>query len=326
MRKALYNIIYPLTMLTLSFVLTGCYFFPEEEVMLDPPVIKVENAAYSTYEAKEKTITSSVTVTGYVYSKTEVDCFFTDYTSNIKTIYPKVGSFVNEGDLLAEMNTGTLEYDLEIQKLKTELAQITYNNTGSSADKLQLEIEQNTEAKYQAEYDGSKIYAPVSGQVSFVEKVNPGDEVNPYRTLVRIVDPDDLFVKATAPDNVTFNQNDSVIVKIGEDVFDAFISKTPAEARAEGAEDLTVLEADFTNEKPTFAYLGRLSDIVLIKAVSENTVVIPKNLVKTLDGRNYVQILKDGEKIDIDVELGISNATEIEILSGVEAGDKVIVR
>lgn len=326
MRKAFQKFLCIISAAAITLSFSGCYFFPEEEAMLDPPVIKVENVTYSTYEAKQKTIISSTTVTGYVYSKTQTDCYFTDYTGNIKTIYAKVGDYVNEGDLLAEMNTGTLEYDLEIQKLKTQLAEFNYSASGSAADKLQLEIEQNTEAKYQAEYDGSKIIAPVSGQVSFAEKVNPGGEVNPYQVLVRIVDPDDLYVKAAAPDNSAFIINAPVTIKIGEDVFDAVISKTPTEARAEGEDDLTVLEADFVKEKPTFAYLGSLADIVLIKAMSENAVVIPKNLIKTLDGRVYVQILEDGEKKDVDVETGISNATEVEVLSGVKAGDKVIVR
>ena len=30
---------------------SGCYFFPEEEKLLDPPVLKVEDVTYSTYKA-----------------------------------------------------------------------------------------------------------------------------------------------------------------------------------------------------------------------------------------------------------------------------------
>ena len=33
---------------------SGCYFFPEEEKLLDPPVLKVEDVTYSTYKAVKK--------------------------------------------------------------------------------------------------------------------------------------------------------------------------------------------------------------------------------------------------------------------------------
>ena len=52
----------------------------------------------------------------------------------------------------------------------------------------------------------------------------------------------------------------------------------------------------------------------------------PKNLVKTDGDRTYVQVFENGEKQDRDVVTGISNATEIEIVSGVEAGEAVIIR
>lgn len=305
---------------------SGCYFFPEEEALLDPPTIKKEEVTYSTYTARAKTITSQLIVTGYVYSKTQAECYFTDYTGQIKTIYPKVGDRIEAGDLVAEMNTGVLEFELETQRLKVQLAQLNYNASGSASDKLQLEIEQNILDQYQAEYDGAKIYAPISGQVSFVEKVSPGDEVNPYKVLVRIVDPDELYVKATLSDVNALRVSDAVTVTIGEDSFSGAVSRTPAEARAEGDEDVTSVSVDFTGTQPTFAYLGKLADIVYVRAVSENAVVIPKNLVLTLDGRTYVQVLADGVKQEADVVTGISNATEIEIISGLEPGDEVVVK
>lgn len=311
-----------------SFALltSGCYFFPSEEAMLDPPVIKAEEVTYSTYAAKLKTITNSAVVTGYVYSKTQEDCYFTSYTGNIKTIYPRVGDYVEQGDLIAEMNVGTLEYELEIQRLTVELAKLNYDATGSAEDLLKLEIERNTLAKYQAEYDGARIYAPISGQVSFVQSVSPGDLVDPYSVLVRIVDPEDLYVSATAPENSKFKLNDSVTINIGGTAYNGTISITPEEAQARALENPQALAADFVGESPTFAFLGKLADVTLVIESRENAVVIPKNLVKTLDGRTYVQILEDGVKKDVDIVTGISNATEIEVVSGLSAGAMVVVK
>ncbi len=310
----------------LTISASGCYFFPAEEELLDPPTIAPDEVTYSTYTAKVKTIKNTVTVTGYVKSKTEKECYFTDYTGQVKNIYVKAGDFVEEGDLIADMNTGALEYELEIQKLKVEAAQLKYNSTGSQADKLQLEIEQNTLAMYQAEYDGSKILAPMSGQVSFVYGLNPGTEIDPYRVLARIADPEALYVDAEYPESITFKKGDKVTVTVADIEYQATITYSPAEAREAGDENANALYAEFDGETPAFAYLGSLADITKVNAMSENAVVIPKHLVKSDGERQYVQIYSDGEKIEIDVVTGISNATEIEIVSGLNAGDQVIVK
>lgn len=305
---------------------SGCYFFPAEEELLEAPTIKVEDVTYSTYTAKKKTISSQTIVTGYLTSKTEKSCYFTDYTGQLKTIYVRAGDMVEEGQLLAEMNTGTLEYELEIQKLKVQLAQLNYNNSGSAADRLELEIEQNTLNEYQAEYDGSKIFAPVSGQVSYVDGVTPGTEVNPYRILVKIVDPDDLYVLATVTESKAYSVGDKVTVTVGEDTYDAEITRTPKEEKADGDEVTDTIHAEFTGTSPTFAFLGSLSDVVKVNSVSENAITIPKHLVQSDGERQFVQILVDGEKQEVDVTTGISNATEIEITSGLNEGDQVVVK
>ena len=306
---------------------SGCYFFPAEEELLEPPVIAPDEVTYSTFTARKKTIESNVIVTGYVRSRIEKECYFTDYTGEVKNVYVRAGDFVNEGDLIAEMNMGTLEYELEIQKLKVQAAQLRYNSSGSQADKLQLDIEKSTLEMYQATYDGSKIYAPMSGQVSYVFGINPGTEMDPYKVIARIVDPNDLYIEASySTDTKTFALGDKVTISVGDDIYEGELSYTPKEARADAAEDPNALYAEFLGEQPTFAYLGSLADITKVKSVSENAVVIPKNLVKTDGERTYVQVYEDGTKVEKDIVTGISNATEIEVKSGLEAGEMVIIR
>ncbi|MCM1335834.1 MAG: hypothetical protein NC084_02615 [Bacteroides sp.] len=306
--------------------LSGCYFFPAEEELLDPPVIAPDEVAYSTFTARLKTIQNTVTVTGYVKSHTERECYFTDYTGKVKNVYVRAGDLVEEGDLVAEMNTGALEYELEIQRLKSEAAQLQYNSTGSRADLLQLEIEQNTLAMYQAEYDGARVYAPIAGQVSYVFKLNPGTEFDPYKVIARIADPEALFIEASYSDGRTFSVGDEVTVNIDGESYTGVVSYSPKEAREEGAENVNALYVEFKDEKPPFSYLGALADIVKVNATAENAVVIPKHLVKTDGEREYVQLFENGEKTERDVTTGIYNATEIEIVSGLGAGEQVIVK
>ncbi len=313
--------------LALTMLLSGCYFFPEEEKLLDPPVIAPDEVAYSTFTARRKTIESTINVTGYVKSKKEAECYFTAYTGQIKNVYVRAGEFVNEGDLVAEMNVGELEYLLKIQELEVQAAQLRYSASGSQTDKLDLEIAQSTLEMYQARYDGAKIYAPMSGQVSYVYKIDPGTEFDPYKVIARIVDPEDLYVAASYDGDVTdFAVGDKVTVTVESDDYPCTVYYTPHEAAADGADDKKALFADFDGTVPSFAYLGSLANIKKVRSVSENAVVIPRNLIKTDGDRSYVQVFENGEKKDKDVTIGITNATEAEITSGLEAGEAVIIR
>lgn len=180
---------------------SGCYFFPEEEKLLDPPVLKVEDVTYSTYKAVKKTIINKASATGYCVSELQQDCSFTERDGTLKTIYVRAGDTVKKGDLIAEYNTGDLEYKIRTQELKVQQAQNTYGSSGAENDRLQLEIEKNTLAQLQNEYDTSKLYAPCDGLVSFAERMNAGSKVQAYKVIATIIDPDKIYVKAAVNDD-----------------------------------------------------------------------------------------------------------------------------
>ena len=314
--------------LTGAVVITvsGCYFFPDEEPMLEPPTLDVSEVVYSTYTAVRKDIVSQTIQSGYIVSNVEEECFFTKYTGQLKNIYVNPGDFVQEGDLIAEMNNGAIEHQLEIQRLRVELARLNYNNSGSAADRLQLEIEQNTLAAYQDEYDGGHVYAPISGQVSYVKTLNPGDEVNPYDVIVRIVDPEQLCISATTTSITDYYVGDEVEVEINGDYYHGVVVRTPREEIEDGDEVVDKVFVEFTDDAPGFGYLGAIGNIIKTAAESPNAIVIPKHIVKTDGDRTYVQVLRDDVKVEVDIETGIETAVEIEVLSGLSEGDKVIVK
>ena len=94
----------------------------------------------------------------------------------------------------------------------------------------------------------------------------------------------------------------------------------------EGDESASNVFVGFVNDSPGFGCLGTIASVTKVKSVSENAVVIPKHIVKYTDDRTYVQVLRDGVKVEVDIVTGIENATEIEVVSGLEEGEKVIVK
>jgi len=70
---------------------------------------------------------------------------------------------------------------------------------------------------------------------------------------------------------------------------------------------------------------GMSADISIETEKKENTLYVPYRAIIYKEGKKIVRVL-EGEKIkEIEVETGIKNVKgEIEILSGLEEGDKVI--
>ncbi len=314
--------------------LTGCYFFPAEEELLEPPTVPIEEVAYSTYTAKVKSIANQTVASGYITSKAENNCSFIESGGTLKKIHVTAGQFVEEGELLAELDTGNLEYLYEQQKLITEKARLTYLSTGSSSDKLDYEMEQNTLEEYERQMNVSHLYAGMSGQVCFIQDIKPGDKITAYKTIVKIVDPTQLFVKYTSSALRAFPLEQEVTITIDGMDYVGYVSKTPSaviEGLYEGNEtlysDKESIFCEFKGDIPGYLTIGKLADIMAVYDIHENAVVIPKNLIKENDDRTYVTILDENDtKREVDVTIGITNATEAEILTGLSEGDRVVVR
>ncbi len=314
--------------------LTGCYFFPAEEELLKPPTVAIEDVAYSTYTAKVKDIENKTIAAGYIVSKSENDCSFTESGGTLKKIYVTAGQFVEEGELLAELDTGNLEYLYEQQKLITEKARLKYNSTGSANDKLDYEMEQNTLTEYERQMNVSHLYAGMSGQVCFIQDMKPGDKVTAYKTIIKIIDPTQLFVRYTASTLRAFPLKQDVTITVDGMDYQGYVSKTPSdmiEGLYDGNESVTSdtesIYCEFNGDIPGYLTVGKLADIAAVYEVHKDAVVISKNLIKTDGDRSYVIVLDENDnKKEVDVTVGITNATEAEILTGLKAGDRVVVR
>ena len=312
--------------------LSGCYFFPAEEELLEPPTVAVEDVAYSTYTARVKTIYDQTMASGYVTSKSEFNAAFPESGGTLKKIYVNAGQFVEEGELLAELDTGELPYLYEQQKLIVQKAALSANASQEAA--LEYEIQQNTLAEYERQMQNSRLYAGMAGQVCFTAEINPGSTVTAYKTVVKVVDPDNLFVKYTSNSLKNFPLGKDVTITIGGVDYAGYVSKTPT-AATEGlygdypelAADTESIFCEFTDGQPPVLTVGELADITAVFDVSENAVVISKNLVRSDGDRKYVFVLDENDnKREVDIVTGIENATEVEIVSGLSAGDKVVVR
>lgn len=314
--------------------MTGCFFFPAEEELLEPPTVAIEDIAYSTYTAKQKTIEDKTVATGYVFCKSQYNASFPESGGTLKTIYVTAGQHVEEGDLLAELDVGELDYLYKQQLLIVQKAQIAYNSSGTADARLTLEMEQNTLTEYERQLNNSRIYAGMTGEVCFVQDMDPGTTVTAYKTIIKIVYPSQLCIQYSSSNMKSFPLGEEVTITVDGEDYSGYVSKTPTDVK-EGLyddfpavmKDTSSIYCEFTDGTPSFLTVGQTADITAVFARHENAVVISKTLVKTDGDRTYVTILDENDtKKEVDVTVGITNATEAEILTGLNAGDRVVVR
>ena len=314
--------------------MTGCFFFPAEEEILEPPTVAIEDIAYSTYTAKQKTIEDKTVATGYVFCKSQYNASFPESGGTLKTIYVTAGQHVEEGDLLAELDVGELDYLYKQQLLIVQKAQIAYNSSGTADARLTLEMEQNTLTEYERQLNNSRIYAGMTGEVCFVQDMDPGTTVTAYKTIIKIVDPSQLCIQYSSSNMKSVPLGEEVTITVDGEDYSGCVSKTPTDVK-EGLyddfpavmKDTSSIYCEFTDGTPSFLTVGQTADITAVFARHENAVVISKTLVKTDGDRTYVTILDENDtKKEVDVTVGITNATEAEILTGLNAGDRVVVR
>ena len=72
---------------------------------------------------------------------------------------------------------------------------------------------------------------------------------------------------------------------------------------------------------------GMTADLIIQTAQKENVLIIDEEGVQEKDDKIFVEVLKDGKIEEREIETGLLGSDDmIEIISGLEAGEKVILR
>jgi RND family efflux transporter MFP subunit len=70
---------------------------------------------------------------------------------------------------------------------------------------------------------------------------------------------------------------------------------------------------------------GMTSEVHIVTARHEETLIVPLRAIETVDGRTFVQRLAGGEIERVEVTLGLMTAIEVEITAGLAEGDAIVV-
>lgn len=335
---------------------SGCSLLPkeaEEEVL--PQITPPKLSAKPEYVVKTTTLETKLRGVGRLMSTKEETLYFAmEESKRLKEIYVKTGDVVKAGQLIAELDVTNLESELRqkrLQQRSEELKMIDAlrKNEGSqSADeleqaKIQFELKKEELVKLSETIAKAKLTAPFDGTVVSVS-VKKGDNVQAYADIAVLADLNELTVAAelTADDLKKAAVGMEVVVDINmAGQHKGKVKQLPL-PKKEGGQNpgpgmgqgqgqqkdsidnylLVALDA-----MPAGLNRGTPLSISIITQRKENAVVIPTAALRTYSGRNYVQVVDEkGTKREVDVEIGQQTSTEVEIVKGLQPGQKVVGR
>jgi membrane fusion protein (multidrug efflux system) len=249
------------------------------------------------------------------------------------------GTKIKAGDELIKLNTDILQPQLNRAEAQLERDKIEYhrmynlveNNATAKSDlddaKTKMDVSQAQFDEIKAKLDRTTIRAPISGILNKV-LVEEGEYIQSGKAVAEIVDNDKVKVVVDVPERdisffttgketqVEATYQDKEKVHSGKITF---ISQV-----ADSLTRSTPMEITLDN-KDKCLHSGQIVDVVLTRQVLKNVVMIPLEAVIPMENGNAVYIANSPIAKRREVELGIIKGDNVQIKSGLEEGDKLII-
>ena len=252
--------------------------------------------------------------------------------NRIKTITVEVGDRVRRGQTLVTLDRASLD------QIKINLEQIEreYNRantlleigagTQQAVDQLKAQLDA-ARTQYKNAAENAVLVSPVDGVVT-ARNYDPGDMTGslPVLTVGQLSPVVKIIINAT--------ESDITKIERGKDVsitFDAFpdeaFSGVVSRVYPSVDPSTRTFEAEIQIKNPGERLRPGMFARVEIDHGAINRVVVPDLAVvkQTGSGNRYVYVLRDGRVSYNRVELGRRVGDAYELISGVEAGDSVVI-
>ncbi|WP_339846504.1 efflux RND transporter periplasmic adaptor subunit [uncultured Dokdonia sp.] len=295
----------------------------------------------TTMTVKDTLFNHFIEVQGNVETKQNV-LIYPEYQGTLSRVLVKEGQRVRKGQTLARIDDGGLGSQVAQVESQAALAKTTFERQqrlwdqkiGSEIQylqaKTQYESSQNMVNQIRSQLGKTTVTAPFSGVIDEVI-TDQGTVVAPGVAIFRIVNLDNMYVAAEIPESylptVTAGKTVKVEFPVLGESIDATVRQTGNYIKPSNRS--FAIEVDVPNKdgkvKPNLTARLSINDYT-----AENAILIPLNVInENADGEQYVYIAfaKADEMIAQQkiITTGKSQGDRIEVLSGVEVGDKIIV-
>jgi HlyD family secretion protein len=237
---------------------------------------------------------------------------------------------------LLKAQTSVTPDDLAVAKASVDQAQANLDKLTAKATDTDLAIQQasvdqaeQSLEQAQLSLDHATLRAPFAGVISTVNIV-PGSAVGNATVVATLIDRGTLHV------DLKLSENDVVKVAVGQPAM--LTSDSIAGWSAKGTVSYVAPSAETTNGVATYAVrasfddvdpklrVGMTANVAITTAHQDNVLLVPNTaLLPKGSGHVVQQLAADGKTTtETDVQVGLTDGTQSEIVSGLRDGDRFI--
>jgi RND family efflux transporter MFP subunit len=308
-------------------------------------------------ESETRTIFSQLQVTGTVTSARSARLSAAT-SGQVAAINVDAGSRVTTGDVLLTLDPEIPELEYQSADARQRQAQLALDDARrrlqearelvpqrsiaeSVVRDLEAEVAEDEAAlraasaealRRKALLERTRVRAPFNGVVA-AKLTEVGEWVNPGQAVVSLVSNEELRLDFAVADDYlgVIDENVTVRYRVGLDSGDTFpgVIATAVPVSDPSARTF-LLRVNPVDERPVLVPGMSVSAQLQIPSGREGVVVARDAVVRYPDGRSVVWVIESGDTGPVAAERlirpGLQFAGQVEIVSGLEAGEQVVVR
>jgi multidrug resistance efflux pump len=257
---------------------------------------------------------------------------FDDCTDFAKANLGRVATLVKSGSLSAESvekaRVDHIKCQTQLKSAREKLAMMEAGPTKTEIAVLQAEVDEAAAklALARAKLDECQLKAPFAGIITQVF-VRPGDLATPRASLLKMMDPLSLVIRAGLPENCSANISEGTEVTVRLDAYPQKIFRAEIERvypRLEWNSRTRMIEAKIID--PVDLLPRMFARLSVQGRTADDAVVVPDGaIVTTPRGDNVVFVIQQGKAIRRKVKIGLEQGKRIQIIDGVKAGEMVVI-
>ncbi len=276
-------------------------------------------AMQSAVAVQSRTMTKAISSTGKITPNHDLELTF-DVAGKVRSVSAVTTQTVQEGEVLAEIVNSRQELAYSTATREYELAKIDSPARVVEEKELAWQLAKD-------EFEATVLKAPFAGTVADV-KVEPGELVTTTTSVIRLIDSSRLYLE------VSVDEVDIRHVEVGQQVAvtvdahpDLSLQGTVVEIGIVPSEsgDLVLfpVKVELKETDPRVRPGMSATAKITVDHV-EDALAVPLDAVVEVDGSSVVSVVTaDGVK-PVPVETGISDGILIEIVSGLQKGDRIL--
>jgi len=229
---------------------------------------------------------------------------------------------------VARTNRDSARQSLELTEKGPRAAEIEAARRDTQAAAAGLEQARAARAQAEELLSYTVIRSPIAGVV-YERNIEPGEMASPggQTPVLRVADPGSVYYEATVSERMAPKvcpaQRVELAVQVnGARTLQGEVLRIVPVANPASRDFLVRVGISDTTEAVRPGVFARGSIVVEERT---EAVVIPKDALVDREGRSIVYVVSDGVARERQVEIGLTDRTRAEVISGLEAGDAVVV-